>query len=56
MGEIAEAMINGELCQYCGVYLEPEEIVYTEKHIKAKMPSNGEGMGVPVICKDCNEE
>jgi len=22
MGEIAEAMLDGTLCQYCGVYLE----------------------------------
>jgi len=25
MGEIADAMINGELCEQCGVYLGPGE-------------------------------
>ena len=28
MGEIADSMINGEVCQMCGVYLEPNETVY----------------------------
>lgn len=28
MGEIADAMINGFLCQYCGVFLDGEEPGY----------------------------
>lgn len=31
MGEIADSMINGELCEECGVYLEPLEIVYSSE-------------------------
>jgi hypothetical protein len=57
MGEIADAMINGELCHYCGVYLEPNEEVYLESDgTKVNMPANGDAFGVPVICKECAED
>lgn len=63
MGEVADSMINGELCSWCGVFLEPGETVYTLKYRKkqddmvpdkkVKMPKDGKYFGVPVICKDC---
>jgi len=56
MGEIADAMINGELCHYCGVYLEPNETVYIEgTDKKVKMPINGDAFGSPVVCEDCHD-
>jgi len=56
MGEIADAMINGELCAECGVYLEPKETVYTQQGgEKVKMPKNGEGYGIPVLCCECHK-
>ena len=60
MGEIADSMIEGELCHYCGVDLEPKEKVYLvqhEKGVKRKvfMPEDGSSFGVPVLCYDCME-
>lgn len=55
MGEIAEAMINGEICEQCGVYLAPQEVVYLQSNgQKTTMPVDGSGIGVPVICKSCH--
>lgn len=55
MGDIADAMISGELCAMCGVYLEKGEIIYVQgtnkKMIKTKSP-----VGVPCLCEDCKEE
>lgn len=61
MGEIANKMINGELCQWCGVYLEPEETVYQvdengENPTAYEMPADGTGFGVPVICEHCKDQ
>ena len=59
MGEIADKMINGELCEWCGVYLAPEEHIYypkgeeSDSYLLSKMPKNGTGFGTPVICADC---
>lgn len=53
MGEIADSMINGEMCSQCGVYLEPKEIVYSFEGTKLRMPDNGDEMGFPVVCRDC---
>lgn len=39
MGEIAEAMLTGELCCQCGQALD-EKVVELD-------------MGIPVICDDC---
>lgn len=63
MGENASRMIDGADCAYCGVYLEPGEIVYpieldSLEEIRAgktNMPEDGEPFGVPVICADCLE-
>ena len=55
MGEIADAMINGELCEHCGVYLGPGngyprvcESCAAEKSVDAttREPSK------KVICRD----
>jgi hypothetical protein len=57
MGTISDAMINGEMCALCGVYLEPKEKVYTQASgKKMNMPSDGSPAGFPVICKDCHDE
>lgn len=54
MGEIAEAMLNGEICALCGMYLAPEETVYLQSNgKKTKMPADGSGVGVPVLCSSC---
>ena len=55
MGDIADSMIYGEVCSFCGTYLSPKEKVYSqhdeeESHI---MPKDGSPMGFPVICEDC---
>lgn len=50
-------MINGEMCACCGVYLEPNEIVYSadDLGLPFKMPSDGSPLGFQVLCKDCND-
>lgn len=55
MGEIADAMINGALCASCGVYLEPDEKVYSidNREPLGEMPEDGSEFGTPVICEDC---
>lgn len=57
MGDIADSMLNGEMCAECGVYLEPNETVYNQYDPtkKVKMPSDGEGVGYPVLCQDCKD-
>lgn len=56
MGDIADSMINGEMCAECGVYLEPKEVVYTQTGgVKVTMPKDGQGYGIPVLCCDCHE-
>jgi hypothetical protein len=55
MGDVADSMLNGEVCAECGVYLEPREKVYVQSSGKAtKMPADGSGHGLPVICADCH--
>lgn len=55
MGEIADSMINGETCSFCGVYLEPgETVVQQGTTTRMKMPSDGDSMGFPVICLSCS--
>lgn len=57
MGAVADSMINGEACTWCGCYLEPGEIVYlnSDTSHEVRMPSDGSGYGVAVICGDCCE-
>ncbi len=56
MGEIADQMINGEICAECGCYLEPGEIVfYQGGGGKMEMPEDGEGAGFPVLCEGCRD-
>lgn len=43
MGEIADAMLNGEMCHQCGVWLE--EFLET-----------GKPLGYPALCEDCKKE
>ena len=40
MGEIAEMMLDGTMCQCCGVYLHDGE----------------DGDGIPAFCPDCQPE
>lgn len=40
MGEIADMMLDGTMCQYCGVYLHEGE----------------DGAGYPQSCDSCNED
>ena len=54
MGEIADSMINGEVCAECGVYLEPKEEVYIQATGKKMyMPADESPAGLPVLCYDC---
>ena len=56
MGEIADAMINGEICAECGVYLEPRELVWLQgdgNNTRFRMPKDGSAAGVPVVCTGC---
>ena len=41
MGEIADAMLEGDLCCQCGVFLEEED-----------NPIDG----IPCLCNDCKKE
>ena len=50
MGEIADQMINGEICAQCGVYLESNERVWQQANTKLKGKKDD---GYPVICNDC---
>jgi len=57
MGDVADSMTNGQVCSYCGVYLDPKETVYSQEgNMKLTMPENGDPMGFPVHCKGCKEE
>lgn len=56
MGEIADSMINGEVCAECGVYLEPGEKVFDQASgSKMNMPRDGSPMGFAVICSCCKD-
>lgn len=57
MGKYADRLINGQDCSWCGVYLDPNERVYlVDSFMSVKMPKNGSGYGIPVICKDCAKD
>lgn len=43
MGEVAEMMIDGSLCQYCGVVFD--DII-----------NGDDAPGYPRICEDCEED
>lgn len=43
MGEVAEMMLDGTLCQCCGIYLDDDE---TDEE-----PGNG----YPITCKSCKQ-
>lgn len=43
MGEIADLMISGALCAWCGSW--------TEEYLE-----NGEGPGYEALCEDCKDE
>jgi len=45
MGQIAEDMIDGTCCSWCGMYFE-------DKANPDKLPSHG----YPVVCKDCGKD
>lgn len=63
MGEAAETLINGEACQWCGTWFEPNETVYvpTEFNDEGETigfePTNihkdGRGLGFPAVCESC---
>jgi hypothetical protein len=57
MGEISDSIVSGQVCSYCGVYLDPKETVYSQdENIKMNMPENGDPMGFPVLCKGCKDD
>lgn len=43
MGEIADSMINGEICRYCGIYLHDNDNFICE-------------YGFEVSCHECAED
>lgn len=43
MGEIAESIINGEMCRYCGIYLHDKDNFICE-------------YGYEVSCEECAED
>lgn len=54
MGEIADSMINGELCAICGAYLEVGETIVPQNSDDIDtMPEDGTPFGVPVLCLEC---
>lgn len=48
MGEITEMVMEGILCECCGVFLGPEP-----EHNFDKSAENFEGFGLPTKCEDC---
>ena len=48
MGEIADGMINGDSCQWCGQYFEETD--------KATSKSKVVSHGFPVVCKECFDD
>jgi hypothetical protein len=57
MGEMADRMINGEDCQWCGVRLDENEKVFdTAGNCIGRMPEDGSGFGIAICCEDCVEE
>lgn len=60
MGKVSEMMINGELCEQCGVFLSRGEKVFQKDNnnrlVPKKMPVDGSPFGVPVVCEECADE
>ena len=54
MGEIAEMMLEGVLCQYCGVLME--DYCLPDDYPEDKEPPVIEAPGYPRTCADCAEE
>lgn len=54
MGEIAEMMLEGVLCQYCGVLMD--DYCLPDDHPEDKEPPVIEAPGYPRTCADCAEE
>lgn len=54
---MADRMINGEDCQWCGVRLDENEKVFdTAGNCIGRMPEDGSGFGIAICCEDCVEE
>lgn len=54
MGDIADSMVNGEVCCGCGGFIGSREVVYIEAtREKLVMPTDGSPAGMPVLCQNC---
>jgi len=53
MGEIADQMVNGEICAVCGVDFEQGETVYEQCDQAASFTYQSEALGLPVVCNSC---
>ena len=56
MGEIADSMINGEMCEVCGVWIEEGDIVMdsSRNEYPIDVDDEMEGIGFPVHCSSCH--
>lgn len=53
MGEIADAMIDGVICVYCGTYFQEGDVRYLVHDDSPQLRSFTTDMGVPCVCEDC---
>jgi len=61
MGSVADSMINGELCSWCGCYIDEGTTAYTLPDEEGETMGifvgyDEEPIGHPVICEDCKLE
>jgi hypothetical protein len=56
MGDIANAILQGEFCCYCGSYLEVDEIVFAQHDDKPLSIKEDCIPGFPVYCSMCKED
>ena len=53
MGDISDMMLDGTLCQTCGVYLGPSPDDIKDNYIKQVKAEEWEPCGYPVSCDEC---
>lgn len=56
MGEIAEMMIDGVLCEQCGIYIEGEPPGYPRKCDGCRPAHHKQGTPNKVICPHCKKK
>lgn len=56
MGEIAEAMVNGQLCEECGAYVDDNELAYFRGAERLYPAPEVRNSGFPIYHKHCGPQ